>query len=444
MKISVFGAGYVGLVQAAGLASTGNTVFAADVNEEKLKLMREGKSPIFEAGLEELIQSGLEHKRLHFLHAQSPEFLDGLQQSEVIFIAVGTPEKPDGSSDLSYLYSALDRLAEVSGDLSDKVVVVKSTVPIGTGDEIEKYLANQGKKPVVASNPEFLKQGTAVQDFLKPERVIIGTLDQTARDKLEQLHRPFMLRRERILFMSRRSAELVKYACNSFLATKISFINEMACLAEAFGADIREIRMGMITDSRIGEQFLFPGIGYGGSCLPKDTHALLVQGKAANEPMHLINAVDLVNRRQRDWLVNRLEETFAKDLSSKVIALWGLSFKPNTDDLREAPSLNIISKLLELGVKIKAHDPVAMENTKKHFQQHPKFNQLTFFDNAYETTQGADALCILTEWHEYRSPDFEELKKRLKLPLILDGRNIIDASLARKHGFQYRGVGIRV
>ncbi|TVQ80660.1 MAG: UDP-glucose/GDP-mannose dehydrogenase family protein [Bradymonadales bacterium] len=441
MKICVFGAGYVGLVQAAGLASTGNTVFAADVSEEKLKLMREGKSPIFEAGLEELIQAGLQSKRLHFLHVADPAFERALRESRVIFVAVGTPEKPDGSSDLSYLFKVMDQLSSLEGELRDKIVVIKSTVPVGTGDEVEDYLRKKSKFPVVASNPEFLKQGSAVQDFLKPERVIIGTLDPEAMELLAELHHPFMLKRDRIISMSRRSAELVKYACNCFLATKISFINEMARLAEAMGADIREIRAGMITDSRIGDQFLFPGIGYGGSCLPKDSHSLVAQGKALKEPMKILEAIDFVNRRQRAWVADKLEEVWRSDFKGKVIGLWGLAFKPNTDDLREAPSVDLIRRLIGHGAKVQAHDPAAIPNVQKLFAKELKEGSLQLFEEPYDALGGAHALAVLTEWPEYRSPDFDKIKVTLAEALVLDGRNIYDAASLRKKDFTYYGVG---
>jgi UDPglucose 6-dehydrogenase len=442
MKISVFGAGYVGLVQSAGLASTGNTVYAGDVSHTKLECLQQGKSPIYEAGLESLIQSGLQHKRLHFLHVDQPEFKKGLQESQVIFVAVGTPEKPDGSSDLQYLFKAMDQIATLDGDLSDKVIVTKSTVPVGTGDKVEAYLRERGKTPVVASNPEFLKQGSAVQDFMKPERVIIGTLDPKAVALLTELHHPFMLKRDRIISMSRRSAELVKYACNSFLAAKISFINEMARVAEAMGADIREIRAGMITDSRIGDQFLFPGIGYGGSCLPKDTHSLMVQGKALKEPMKILEAIDFVNQRQRRWVADKLTELWGNDASKeKSITLWGLAFKPNTDDLREAPSVQLISRLLEMGVKIKAHDPAAMDNIRKTFAAAIHEDKLKLFDDPYEALEGSSALALITEWPEYRSPDFDRIRTSLKTPVLLDGRNIWDPDSMRSKGFEYRGVG---
>lgn len=441
MKIAVFGAGYVGLVQAAGLASTGNTVFAGDVSHEKLEMMRQGKSPIYEAGLEELLESGLKSKRLNFYHVEDAAFKKALQEAQVIFVAVGTPEKPDGSSDMQYIFKVMDQLSTLEGDLSDKVVVTKSTVPVGTGDEIEAYLKKKGKTPVVASNPEFLKQGSAVQDFMKPERVIIGTLDPKAVALLTELHHPFMLKRDRILSMSRRSAELVKYACNSFLATKISFINEMARLAEAMGADIREIRAGMITDSRIGDQFLFPGIGYGGSCLPKDTHSLMVQGRKLQEPMKMMEAIDFVNQRQRRWVADKLEELWGNKAAGKSIALWGLSFKPNTDDLREAPSVQLISRLMEMGVKIQAHDPAAMENIRKMFSAAVYEGKIRLFDDPYEALKGASALALVTEWSEYRSPDFDKIKSELKEPIILDGRNIFDPKGMLEKGFRYRGVG---
>lgn len=442
MEIAVFGAGYVGLVQAAGLASTGNKVHLIDVKKERVEMLRSGKCPIFEPGLEALLQAGASKAYLDFVHTEDADFKDRLNSSEIYFLAVQTPEGSDGIPKLDYLYSAVDMLNELEGDLSQKIVVTKSTVPVGTGDELDKRFQQKGKKPIVASNPEFLKQGSAVQDFLKPERVVIGAENSVAFEVLGFLHRPFMMKRERIVCMGRRSAELVKYACNSFLAVKISFINEMARLAETLGANIQEVREGMITDSRIGEQFLYPGIGYGGSCLPKDTHALVAQARAAAEKLGIIESADEVNRKQRLWPLEKLKKRFG-DLKSKKIALWGLSFKPNTDDLREAASIPLVKALLEHGAEVFAHDPAAMKNFSVAAEGFGQIRAgLKLVNHPYEAIDSADALVIVTEWQEYRTPNFNTLKEKMRTAVVVDGRNIYDFDLMKKKGFDYYAVGV--
>lgn len=443
MEMTVFGAGYVGLVQAAGLASTGNKVHLVDVKRDRVDMLRDGKCPIYEPGLEQLLKSGASKGYLHFVHSEDSDFYERLNQSEVYFLAVQTPEGSDGIPKLDYLHSAVDMILKVDGDLSEKIVVTKSTVPVGTGDELDRKFREHSKKPIVASNPEFLKQGSAVQDFLKPERVVIGAENPAAFEVLSFLHRPFMMKRERIVCMGRRSAELVKYACNSFLAVKISFINDMARLAETLGANIQEIREGMITDTRIGEQFLFPGIGYGGSCLPKDTHALIAQAKAASSELGIIQAADQVNRKQRLWPLEKLKQHFGNDLKGKTIALWGLAFKPNTDDLREAPSIPLVQALLEEGANIRAHDPAAMGRFAEAAENFgARREALTLVSNPYEAVEGADALCLITEWQEYRSPNFSDLKSKMKTSLIIDGRDIYDSALMKSRGIEYYAVGI--
>jgi UDPglucose 6-dehydrogenase len=437
MEIMVFGAGYVGLVQAAGLASSGNHVVLADISRERIDLLSKGGCPIYEPGLENLLRSGAEKGYLQFVHTQDAQFEALKKKAQVYFFAVQTPEGADGLPNLDYLMKAAEMLIALPGNLSDKFVVVKSTVPVGTGDKLEAFFKERGKTPIVVSNPEFLKQGSAVPDFIKPERVVIGAENPVAFEVLGFLHRPFMMKRERIVCVSRRSAELVKYACNAFLATKISFINELSQLAEKVGANINEIREGMITDSRIGDQFLYPGVGYGGSCFPKDTHSLIAQGEKAGSRLGIVEAADQANQRQKLWAVEVLKSKLGS-LSGKSIGIWGLSFKPNTDDLREAPSIPIITRLLEAGAQVVAHDPVA---SSRFVKENPQL-KIEVVTNPYQAARGADALLILTEWQEYRTPNFADLKSSMSNPLIVDGRNIYEASFVKSQGLAYRGVGI--
>lgn len=442
MEVLVMGAGYVGLVQGAGLASSGNHVTLVDVSKDRIKLLRDGGCPIFEPGLPELLEDGFKQSRLEFHHVEDSAFKDAVARAEVIFLAVGTPEGDDGLPQMSYLFSAASMLVAAGHSLTNKIIVVKSTVPVGTGDSLEKRFNEVGARPIIVSNPEFLKQGAAVQDFMKPERVIIGTDSEEAANVLHFLYKPFMMKRDRFLKMSRRSAELVKYACNAFLATKISFINEMSRLSEQVGANIREIREGMITDSRIGDQFLFPGTGYGGSCFPKDTHALIAQGKKFDTPLRIIQAADEVNEYQRLWSVRRLEKIFGSSLKNKTIAIWGLAFKANTDDLREAPSVVVINRLAELGVKIRAHDPVAMNRARVELSTLIERNQLSLHEDPYEAVKGAHALVVLTEWQVFRSPSFRKIKDLMAGDLILDGRLIYDAEIVQSAQLTYHGIGL--
>ena len=441
MEIMVFGAGYVGLVQAAGLASTGNDVYLVDTLKDRINLLLSGHCPIFEPGLNELLQRGHKKGNLKFVHTESQEFKELLSHPEIYFIAVGTPETPEGRTNFEYIWSAVDMISNQSSDLKDKIVAVKSTVPVGTGDQIEKRFSGKNKYPAVVSNPEFLKQGSAVQDFMRPQRVIVGSHDQKAQELLAFLHHPFMLKRDRIVAMSRRSAELLKYACNTFLATKISFINEMSQLAEVVGADIREIREGMISDSRIGDQFLFPGVGYGGSCFPKDVHSLIHQAKDFKFDLKLSMATDAVNQTQRTWPFEKLKRIFGKKLSETTIGIWGLAFKPNTDDLREAPSVNLIENLLKIGAKIRAHDPVSNDRARSHFSSASK-EAFQLFDDPYQATQSVDALVVITEWQDFRSPNFKKIKTQMKGDWLLDGRNIYDPKIVENYGLKYFGVGI--
>ncbi len=441
MEVAVLGAGYVGLVQAAGLASTGNDVYLADISKERIAKLRQGECPIYEPGLSELLRKGADKGYIHFFEAQSAEFHEKLLTSEVIFIAVGTPEGSDGLPQLNYVLDAADALSKLQTALNDKIVVVKSTVPVGTGDTLEAFFSSKGLHPKVVSNPEFLKQGNAVQDFLKPERIIIGTHDEVARKTLSFLYKPFMMKRERIVLMKRRSAELVKYACNSFLAVKISYINEIARLAESVNADIHEIREGMLTDSRIGDQFLFPGVGYGGSCLPKDTHALAAQAKKAGASATIIEAADQINLKQKLWAFEKLQNYFSDNLKNKRIAIWGLAFKPNTDDLREAPSLHLIQRLIESGAKIAVHDPAALEKFSVTHEKEISDGTIETFKNPYDCIKECNALVVMTEWQEYRTPNFRRIMKELKQPLIVDCRNIYPNAVIHNMGFTHYEVG---
>ncbi|MDB5037082.1 MAG: nucleotide sugar dehydrogenase [Bacteriovoracaceae bacterium] len=442
MEVLVLGAGYVGLVQAAGLASAGNDVNLIDISKEKIELLEAGGCPIFEPGLKELLSIGHGKGYLKFYHSEGAEFLEKMLNADICFIAVGTPQGSDGHADLKYLYSAAEMLLKLGSKLNNKLLVIKSTVPVGTGDKIEEFFRSKGFSPKIVSNPEFLKQGAAVQDFLKPERVIVGTDDEEAKKILHFLYKPFMMKRERLVFMSRKSAELVKYACNAFLATKISFINEISRLSELVGADIQEIREGMISDSRIGDQFLFPGIGYGGSCLPKDTQALMAQGKAAGISMGIVEATDRVNQYQKNWMLEKISKYFKGELSGRTITVWGLSFKPNTDDLRDAPSVYLLKDLFKAGAKVHAHDPAAMDNIRVLFKSEIDKGSLKLFDNPYEAAAHSNVLAVLTEWQEYRTPNLKKLAKLLSDHTIFDGRDIYENAMLKKFGFTHYGVGM--
>ncbi|MDB5037689.1 MAG: UDP-glucose 6-dehydrogenase [Bacteriovoracaceae bacterium] len=441
MEITIFGAGYVGLVTAAGLASSGNCVAVADTSLERIEYLKKGGIPIHEPGLSDLIRSGVQRGNLKFVHTDSAEFFDELCLSQIYFIAVGTPEDETGRTRLDDVESVVAMLARQTTDLRNKIVAIKSTVPVGTGDQVEKWFLSEGHQPMVVSNPEFLKQGNSVQDFLKPDRVIVGSEDERARKILSALYKPFMLKKDRFLFMKRRSAELVKYGCNAFLATKISFINELSQFSELVDADIREIREGMIRDPRIGEHFLFPGIGYGGSCFPKDVHSFIYQARDVGLDLKISSATDMVNKKQKQWPLEKLIRIFGKNLSQKTIALWGLSFKPDTDDLRGAPALFLIEELLKKGVQIRAFDPVAKRRASEIFEKSILNKKLLLLDDAYEAAEGVDAVLLLTEWREFRSLNFKRLHSVMRGHYIIDGRNIYNPELVRSSGFSYVDVG---
>lgn len=424
------GTGYVGLVAGACFSDSGNHVTCLDVDAEKVSSLKAGRIPIFEPGLDEMVSRNTKAGRLTF----STDPVATLKSAEVVFVAVGTPSEADGRANMKYVMSAAE---SIKAHLKHKaVVVMKSTVPVGTNDSVREVLKGCPNVVDVVSNPEFLKEGTAINDFLRPERVILGFREESARQLLEDLYAPFVRSGNPILFMSPKSAELAKYAANSFLALKISFINEMGLLAEKVGADIDEVRKGIITDSRIGNKFLYPGCGYGGSCFPKDVLALIDLGKSLEVPMGLFDSVHRINERQKRTAFEKLDRHFKGNWKGKTIAIWGLAFKPMTDDMREAPSVTLIEQVLKAGGKVRAYDPVASREARRMFE-----NKVEVFENAYDAVKGTDALAVLTEWNEFRSPDFTGLKEQMKSPVLFDGRNLFNPESARRYGFTYFCIG---
>lgn len=439
MKITVVGTGYVGLVGAACLAEVGNHVLGLDVNAEKIRILKEGGIPIHEPGLLEIVRRNVENGRLSF----TTNVEEAVGFGEVQFIAVGTPPEEDGSADLQYVTEAARNIGRFMN--SAKVIVDKSTVPIGTGDMVKAAVAEELKKRnvdihySVVSNPEFLKEGAAVEDFMRPDRIIIGTEDPKAIEVMKQVYAPFQRNHDRFVVTNLRSAELIKYAANSMLATRISFMNELANLAEIVGADIEMVRQGIGSDPRIGYHFLYPGCGYGGSCFPKDVKALIKTAKdVAGFDLKLLKAVEEVNDLQKFVLPKKIKKQFGEDLKGKHFALWGLAFKPNTDDMREASSRILINELIKAGASITAYDPVAMDEGKRIFKDE---KHLTFADTQDEALKNANALIIVTEWTEFRSPDFALIKSSLKSPMIFDGRNLYDPKAVRALGFNYYPIG---
>jgi len=439
MKITVVGTGYVGLVGAACLAEVGNHVLGLDVNPEKIRILKEGGIPIHEPGLLEIVRRNVENGRLSF----TTNIEEAVHFGEVQFIAVGTPPDEDGSADLQYVTEAARNIGRFM--TSEKVVVDKSTVPIGTGDKVKAAIAEELKKRnvdihySVVSNPEFLKEGAAVEDFMRPDRIVIGTEDPKAIEVMKQVYAPFQRNHERLVVTNLRSAELIKYAANAMLATRISFMNELANLAEIVGADIEMVRQGIGSDPRIGYHFLYPGCGYGGSCFPKDVKALIKTAKdVAGFDLKLLKAVEEVNDLQKYVLPKKIKKQFGDNLKGKHFALWGLAFKPNTDDMREASSRVLINELIKAGASITAYDPVAMDEAKRIFKDE---KSLTFVATQEEALKNADALIIVTEWTEFRSPDFALIKSSLKTPMIFDGRNLYDPKAVRALGFNYYPVG---
>ncbi len=430
MKIAVIGTGYVGLVVGTCLADSGNDVICVDKVKEKIDMLNKGKVPIYEPGLEELISKNMKEGRLSF----TTDLGEAIKKSEVIFIAVGTPQADDGSANLQYV---LDAAEEIGKNMNGyKLVVTKSTVPVGTQKKIKEVIGRHTEHPFdVASNPEFLKEGAAVEDFMKPDRIIIGVESRKAEKILKDLYAPFVRTEHPIIVMDPESAEMTKYASNAMLATKISFINEIANICERVGADVELVRKGMGFDQRIGFLFLFPGVGFGGSCFPKDIKAVIKMGEERDYDPELIRAVDNVNNRQKRRLVEKAINHFGS-LEGLNFAVWGLAFKPRTDDMREAPSITIINMLLENGAKVTAFDPAAMETAKSIFG-----DRIDYTENPYDALKDKDALFIVTEWNEFRNPDFEKMKKLMKKPIIFDGRNIYKLDTMREHGFTYYGIG---
>ena len=439
MKVTVFGIGYVGLVQAAALAEIGNDVVCVDIDPAKIDNLKAGRIPIFEPDLEDLVQSNYRDGRLVF----TTDAKTGVEHGAVQFIAVGTPPGPDGGADLKYVLAVARSIGEHMPD--SRIVVVKSTVPVGTGDKVRaaigEALGKAGRGDMsydVVSNPEFLKEGSAVADCMKPDRIIIGTQSAHAETVLRQLYAPFNRNHEKFIVMDVRSAELTKYAANAMLATKISFMNEMANIAERVGADIEWVRKGIGSDPRIGYSFIYPGIGYGGSCFPKDVQALIHTADAAGAPTDLLSAVETRNNAQKRVLFDKVNAHFGGDLKGKVFALWGLSFKPNTDDIREAPSRVIVEALWAAGASVRAYDPKAMHEFDMAYG---KRDDLALVDSKEDTLTGADALIIATEWKAFQSADFAAIKAALKTPAIFDGRNIYDPAFAHEAGITYYAIG---
>lgn len=431
MRISVIGTGYVGLVTGACFADTGNHVVGLDVNPEKVRMLSEGKSPIFEPGLEELIVSNLKAGRLQF----TTDAAKAIRHSNVLFLAIGTPPRSDGSADLSFVEKAADTIA----DLADgpKIVVIKSTVPVGTGARIEARINARGQHPAsLVSNPEFLKEGSAVDDFQKPDRVVIGAENPDAANVIRDLHLPFVRNQAPIIMCRRAASELIKYSANVALAMRISYVNLLANLCDKFNIDVNDVRTGLMTDGRIGRHFLYPGPGYGGSCFPKDVQALAHTCQEVGIDATLIDAVHQVNVRQHRLLFDKFAARFDNALRGRRVAIWGVAFKPRTDDIREAPALTLIDLLLDAGVEVHAHDPAALENLRRQYG-----TRVHCHEDAYEALTDADALIVVTEWNEFRSPDFDELKKRLKTPLIFDGRNLYASDTVRRAGLECHFIG---
>lgn len=437
MKIAVIGTGYVGLVTGSCFAEVGMDVTCVDIDQKKIDNLKKGILPIYEPGLEEIVQRNTSKNRLHF----STSLAESIREAEVAFIAVGTPPDEDGSADLKYVLAVA---ADIGRHMQRQIVVVtKSTVPVSTAEKVRNALQQElNKRGVelpffVASNPEFLKEGAAIEDFMKPDRIVVGTDSPEAEEVMRKLYKPFLLNGHPIIFMDIPSAEMTKYAANAMLATKISFMNDVANLCELMGADVNMVRKGIGSDARIGTKFIYPGVGYGGSCFPKDVKALIRTAKEQHYNMRILNAVEEVNELQKEVLFTKVKKHFNGDLKGKRFALWGLSFKPKTDDMREAPSLVIIEKLLQAGASVVAYDPVAM-----HEAQRILGDTVAYSEEMYGTLDKADALLIITEWPEFRSPDFAEMNRRLNQPVIFDGRNIFDQADIRAQGFTYYCIGI--
>ncbi len=431
MKIAVVGTGYVGLVTGTCFAETGNEVICVDIDAEKVQKMKEGVVPIYEPHLDVIFERNIKQNRLHF----TTDLASAIKEAQIIFLALPTPPGEDGSADLSYVLGVADQLGKMITDY--KVIVDKSTVPVGTAEKVTEAVAKHATVDFdVVSNPEFLREGFAVDDFMKPDRVVVGTESARAIKIMKELYAPFIRQGNPLIFMDEKSAELTKYAANSFLATKITFMNEVANFCEQVGADVDKVRIGMGTDTRIGKRFLFPGIGYGGSCFPKDVLALQKSGKELNYNFQILDSVISVNDNQKTVLFNPIKSYFGGDLSGKKIALWGLAFKPDTDDIREAPALYMIDKLTEAGASILAYDPEAMDNVKDQIG-----NKIGFAPDMYSALEGADLLLICTEWSAFRNPDFDKISSALSKKVIFDGRNLYDLEKMRNLGYYYKSIG---
>ncbi len=438
MRLTIFGSGYVGLVTGACFAEAGNSVLCVDVDEQKVEKLRRGESPIYEPGLDELLRKNLAAGRLSF----TTDAAEGVKHGLFQFIAVGTPPDEDGSADLRHVLAVAETIGRNMSEY--RVVVTKSTVPVGTADKVKARIEAMLKERGVAvefdvvSNPEFLKEGAAINDFMKPDRIVVGTDNPRTAELLKALYDPFTRNRERMIVMDVRSSELTKYAANAMLATKISFMNELANLAERMGADIEKVRLGIGSDPRIGYHFIYPGCGYGGSCFPKDVQALARSAREYAFDAELLSAVESVNKRQKGVLFERIKRYFNGELAGKTIALWGLAFKPNTDDMREAPSRVLMESLWAAGAKVRAYDPVARDEARRIYGERA---DLALVNSSLEALEGADALAIVTEWQEFRSPDFESIKGKLRHPVIFDGRNIYDPSFVKRFGLSYYAIG---
>ncbi|GAF04067.1 UDP-glucose dehydrogenase family protein [Saccharicrinis fermentans] len=436
MKISIVGTGYVGLVSGTCFADVGITVTCVDIDEKKIENLKKGVIPIYEPGLETMVHSNIEKGRLFF----STSLKDSLEQADVIFIAVGTPPDEDGSADLKYVLEVARQIGKHINHYM--VIVTKSTVPIGTAKKVKAAITDEIEKRGievdfdVASNPEFLKEGNAIQDFLKPDRIVVGTESEKAQKMMNRLYKPFLLNGHPIIFMDIPSAEMTKYAANSMLATKISFMNDMANLCEIVGADITSVRKGIGSDARIGNKFIYAGAGYGGSCFPKDVKAVIKTADLNGYKLRLLEAVEEVNNHQKHVLVSKIKEQFGTNLNNMIFALWGLSFKPKTDDMREAPALVVIEELIKLGAKVKAYDPVAMEEAKRILG-----DKIEYGADPYDVLIDADALIVITEWSEFRIPNFKVIEKLLKNKVIFDGRNIYEPAEVLENGFSYYSIG---
>ncbi len=435
MHIAVVGTGYVGLVTGTCFAETGNQVTCVDIDANKITRLKSGKIPIFEPGLDMIFERNTAQGRLHF----TTDLASAIEKAEIIFLALPTPPGEDGSADLRYILGVAADLSKLITRYT--VIVDKSTVPVGTSERVHAVLAEHLSAELfdVVSNPEFLREGLAVDDFMKPDRVVIGTSSERAKKAMQHLYLPFVRQGNPIIFMDERSAEMTKYAANAYLAARITFMNEIANLCERVGANVDMVRIGIGTDTRIGKRFLFPGVGYGGSCFPKDVQALAMTADQFDYDFQILKTVMGVNERQKAVLASKIESYFKGDLQGKTIAIWGLAFKPNTDDIREAPALYIIDQLLEKGASIRAYDPEAMDHIRKIYG-----DRITLCDNAYDVLDGADALAIITEWSLFRSPDFDEMRRRLKAMVIFDGRNVFDLEDIRQEVQYYESIGRHV